>query len=212
MKIISTNIGQSTTIIRNGNKIKTGFFKTSVKGPLSLGLTDVVGDVVINRKHHGGIDKACYLYSADHYDYWKEKFPKLIWDWGMFGENLTIEGLNEAKIKIGDTFKVGTAIIQVSQPRRPCTTLGLKFGTQDMINLFNNSPYPGVYVRIIKEGKVKVGDALELIKTTSDNPSVEDIFSLFSTNNKNLDLAKKAILSSFLAKSCIKSIKTHFQL
>ena len=211
MKVISTNIGVATAVLKNGKEVQTGIYKTSVEEPITLTKTGVVGDAVMDLKHHGGLDKACYLYSADHYDFWKEKFPDLYWTWGMFGENLTIEELNETKINIGDTFRIGSAVVQVSEPRRPCSVLGIRFGTQDMIKLFYRLPYPGIYVRILEEGKVKVGDELDLLNSC-ESISVAEIFSLFATQKENVTLAKKAINCSYLAKSCLQSIKEKFKI
>ena len=155
------------TFIKNGKSVKTGIYKTHVKDGITLGLTDVVGDAVMDRKHHGGIDKACYLYSADHYSFWQEKFPDLHWTHGMFGENLTVDGLDESQINIGDTFEIGKTIIQVSEPRRPCSILGIRFGTQAIVKEFYHQPYPGIYVRVLKEGKIKKGDSFKLIKNSA---------------------------------------------
>lgn len=210
MKIVSTNIAKPTTVIKNGEEIQTGIYKTAVDSSITLGLTDVVGDAVMDRKHHGGIDKACYLYSADHYDFWKKHFPDLYWTWGMFGENLTIEGLDESTIMIGDIFEVGTAIIQVSEPRRPCSILGIRFGTQKMVKQFHNSDYPGIYVRILKVGNVQTGDKL-ILKERNENISIKDVYSLFSHNNQNLELAKEAYSISTLSEDCKNSIKKRFE-
>lgn len=210
MKVISTNIGIATAVLKNGKEVQTGIYKTSVEAPITLTKKGVVGDAVMDLKHHGGLDKACYLYSADHYHFWKEKFPDLYWTWGMFGENLTIEGLNETEINIGDTFRIGSAVVQVSEPRRPCSVLGIRFGTQKIVKLFNNSAYSGIYVRILEEGKVKVGDELKLLMS-NESITVAEVFSLFSVNGKNSELAKKAIQTKSLSKSCIQSIKEKFK-
>jgi len=130
MDIISTNIGSPVLVEWNGQQIETGIYKYSTHSPIFLGEEDVFEDHVINRKYHGGPDKACYLYSANHYPFWKDKFPKLDWQWGMFGENLTVEGLDESKVKIGDVYRIGTAVVQVSQPRQPCFKLGIRFEDQ----------------------------------------------------------------------------------
>ncbi len=147
MKVISTNIGKPTTIHWNGKEEQTGIFKYPTNEALYLGKTDVTKDTVIDRKHHAGINKACYLFSLDHYPYWKKMYPKLKWDWGMFGENLTIEGLNEAEIRIGDIFKIGNALIQVSQPREPCYKLGVRFGTQEILRQFIDHGFPSNFGR-----------------------------------------------------------------
>ena len=91
MQIISTNLAQPRTVLWNGRAIETGIFKYPVTPPLVLGLEDVVDDRVVDRRYHGGVDKACYLYSADHYPFWRSEFPDLEWDCGMFGENLTVK-------------------------------------------------------------------------------------------------------------------------
>ena len=212
MIVVSTNTAEPTTVIKNGKSVKTGIYKTHVEDGISLGLTDVVNDAVMDRKHHGGVDKACYLYSADHYPFWQKKFPDLHWTHGMFGENLTIKGLDESKVNIGDTFKVGTAIIQVSEPRRPCSILGIRFGTQAMIKEFYHQPYPGIYVRVLQEGKIKKEDSLQLISTEKNSISIAAVYSLFASDDKNHQLAKKAVTINSLAKASKNSIIERFKL
>jgi len=116
MKVIATNIGESTTVDWRGRKIQTGIFKYPIDEPIFLKKEDVVRDTVIDRKHHGGEFKACYLFSSDYYNDWKNNYPDLDWDWGMFGENLTIEGLDENKLFIGDIYQIGDAIVQITEP------------------------------------------------------------------------------------------------
>ncbi|MDF1672625.1 MAG: MOSC domain-containing protein [Vicingaceae bacterium] len=212
MRVLSTNIARPLTVIKNGKSVETGIYKTHIEEGITLGLEDVVGDIVVDRKHHGGINKACYLYSADHYPFWQSKFPGLDWAHGMFGENLTIEGLNEAKINIGDAYEVGTAIIQVSEPRRPCSILGIRFGTQAIVKEFYHAPYPGIYVRVLQEGKIKKGDTLKLIKQEENSLSVSSVYSLFASDDKNHKLAEKAIKISALSEICKNSLRDRFKL
>jgi MOSC domain-containing protein YiiM len=209
MKIVSTNIGSPVTVVKNRKKVQTGIYKKSVNQPISLGFTDVVGDAVMDRESHGGINKACYLYSADHYPFWQKKFPELEWAPGMFGENLTVEGLDEAAIMIGDVYEVGTAVVQISEPRRPCSILGIKFGTQKIVKAFQNSTFPGVYVRVLKEGNVKTGDQFILKERTEELSTIE-VYSLFSSNKNNLALAKKALATTTLSSACKAEIKNEF--
>ena len=153
MKILSTNIGKPVTIEWRGQQIETGIYKYPVEQPIRLEKEDVADDHVIDRRYHGGVDKACYLYSADHYSFWQSKFPALELQWGMFGETLTVSGLNESAIRIGDYFSVGSAIVQVSQPRQPCFKLGIRFGDQSVVSDLWSLPFPGVYVRVIIPGR-----------------------------------------------------------
>ena len=207
MHIISTNIGQPTTIEWRGKELKTGIYKHEVDAPIFLGAGDVVNDHVIDRRYHGGAEKACYLYSAEHYPFWQQKYPQLKWEWGMFGENLTVSGLNESEIRIGDRFQIGEAIVQVSQPRQPCFKLGIRFGTQKVVKDFWDSSFPGIYVRILQPGPISKGDQLTLIESNSNSLSVEQVFSIFGKNKQNFELMKKAIAEPFLAQSCRKDLQ-----
>ena len=129
MKVVSTNIAQPTIIEWNGEQVETGIYKKPTNTSVYLGKTDVKNDAVMDRKYHGGEHKACYFYAANHYEHFKVLYPHLKWEYGMFGENITLNNFEETNIRIGDTFQLGEAIIQVSEPRQPCFKLGVKFGT-----------------------------------------------------------------------------------
>ena len=159
MKVISTNIGTKTKIFWNGEEQTTGIYKYPTKTAIRLEKEAVATDVVADRRVHGGIFKACYLFSSAQYPYWKEKYPHLDWDWGMFGENLTMEGMDEAKLKIGSIYQLGTAKVQITQPREPCYKLGIRFGDQKILGEFVAHGYPGTYVKVLTEGEVTVGDS-----------------------------------------------------
>jgi MOSC domain-containing protein YiiM len=207
MIITSTNIGEPRLIEWRGQQLSTGIYKYPTDQPIFLGNEDVEGDHVIDRRYHGGTDKACYLYSADHYSFWKEKYPDADWELGMFGENLTVEGLNEAEIRIGDRYLAGDAIVEVSQPRQPCFKLGIRFGNQQVVDDFWLSAFPGVYVRIIQNGRVKPGDRLQLISRNEESLSVAEVFSVFRKDVENVGLMKKAVNDPRLADSCAKDIR-----
>lgn len=193
MKVAATNLGKPTKIQWNGKEEVTGIYKYPTAAPLQLMSTDVVNDTVIDRKHHGGIDKACYLFSADVYDYWKKLYPTLNWSWGMFGENLTVEGLDESTLRIGDIYKIGTAIVQVSQPREPCYKLGVRFGNQQILKQFINHNRPGTYVRILKEGSVQTGDIFTLVEQSTNKLTIQDFYKLLYAKEKNTETIKLAV-------------------
>ena len=207
MKIISTNIGRIREVNWKGRKIVTGIFKEPVHEALFLGKRGVNKDEVADQKVHGGSDKACYLYSADCYPFWKEKSPDKKWNWGIFGENLTVEGLDEGNIRIGDIYKIGEAKVQVSQPRLPCYKLGMRFDSSTIVKEFLKSPYPGVYIRIIEEGLVKTGDRMELIESNTSGMTVREVYSLFSSNKKNAELKELACEQEFLAEGIKKDLR-----
>ncbi|WP_378174472.1 MOSC domain-containing protein [Aquimarina sp. SS2-1] len=198
MKVVSTNIGEPQVISWRGKEIKTGIYKYPVNKPIFLDTEDVKDDHVIDRRVHGGVDKACYLYAAEHYPHWKEKYPDLDWNYGMFGENLTVLGLDERIIKIGDIYKLGDAIVQVSQPRQPCYKLGVRFGTQAVLKQFIQALMPGIYVRVLTSGNVKTGDMMVPEEIHTDGISIRDMFLLFYDQNSHTDLAKKALDNQFV--------------
>ncbi|MCF8461694.1 MAG: MOSC domain-containing protein [Flavobacteriales bacterium] len=208
MKVLSVNRGEARTVTWSGKKVKTGIFKYPVEGAIYLGAEDVVDDAVVDRKHHGGVDMAVYAYSANHYSYWKAQFPKSDWSLGMFGENLTIDGLDEASIHIGSIYQVGEAEIQVCQPRQPCYKLGIRFGTQAVLKKYINLSYSGVYFRVMKPGFVNVGDELKLISTEPKSPTIAAVFSLmYHKNEADLESIEKAIHCQVLPQGVREMIK-----
>ena len=193
MKVISTNLGEPTKINWNGKQTLTGIYKYPVDQPIYLDTEDVQGDTVVDRKYHGGIYKACYLFSADHYDYWKAKYPQLEWDWGMFGENLTIQGLDESQLRIGSTYRLGTALVQISQPREPCYKLGIRFGDQEILKQFIDHGRPGTYIRVLEPGTVSKGDSMELV-TASESPlTIAQFYELLFAKEKNQHVLQQAL-------------------
>ncbi len=207
MKVASVNRGEITTVNYKGTEVKTGIFKYPVNEPIFLGNTDVELDNVVDRRFHGGVNKAVYAYSINHYSFWKEEFPESDWDLGMFGENLTIENLDEHEMKIGSIYQVGDAQIQVCQPRQPCFKLGIRFNTQSVLKVFVNEPYSGVYFRVLKPGNVNVGDDLNLISEEAAAPSIAEVFQLLYHKKSGMEKALESILNCVpLPKSIKESI------
>ena len=130
MKIVSLNVGEIREVPWEGKMIQTGIFKNPTNDPLGVKGINIVGDTQGNRKTHGGVDRAVYSYPMEHYNYWKKQYPDKELPFGIFGENLTTEGLIESQVNIGDIFKVGTAEIMAVQPRMPCHRLGIRFNDQ----------------------------------------------------------------------------------
>ncbi|NOR74459.1 MAG: MOSC domain-containing protein [Draconibacterium sp.] len=210
MKIVSTNIGEARTVLWHGNKITTGIYKYSVNNPIYLGNEDVDNDNVVDRKYHGGLDKACYLYSADHYNYWEKLYPRVKMPWGMFGENLTVAGMHEAEINIGDIFKIGDSIVQATQPRQPCFKLDIRFESNGVLKQFINSSFPGVYVRVLEKGEVKKGDLMELVERKI-GISIQKVFQLIYAKEFEKDAVETAVNNPFIAESCKRDLQNKWK-
>lgn len=193
MQILSTNIARPTTINWGGKQVHTGIYKMPTSQSIYLGKHDVKGDTVSDRKVHGGEYKACYLFSEEHYSYWQNLYPNLKWDYGMLGENLTVSGLDETQLHIGDIYKVGEASVQITQPREPCYKFGVKFGTQNVLKQFIDHGYPGTYVRVLKEGYVTKGDVFNLVEKSQYSITVHQFFNLLYAKSKDQNLINLAI-------------------
>src|SRR5881396_493338 len=128
MKIVSVNLGLPREFRYNNQTFMTAIFKTPAIGKVCVRRLNLDGDRQADLTVHGGLDKAIYAYPAEHYSFWREQFPEMKLPWGMFGENLTLTGLFEDTVHIGDQFQVGSAKLMVTQPRLPCYKLGIKFG------------------------------------------------------------------------------------
>jgi len=178
MKVISVNLGERKVLNYKGKIVETGIFKFPVNQPIFLGTEDVKNDAVIDRKHHGGIEKAVYGYSQNHYAYWKALYPNLDWNYGMFGENLTISNLEETEIFIGNTYKLGEVLLEVTKPREPCYKLGIRFGTQKILKQYWNSTKCGVYFKVLQTGNVAVGDELILVNKAENSPTIAEVYEM----------------------------------
>lgn len=176
MKVVSTNIGKRETHQWKGKIAETGIFKSPTIDPIFLGLEDVENDAVVDRKYHGGIDQAVYAYSANHYEYWEKLYPHLNFNFGMFGENLTISDLDETTICVGGVYQLGTALVEVTKPREPCFKLIFRFQDEAIVQQFWDTTFSGVYFKVIQTGTVKKGDTLQLIKKAPNNPTIAQVY------------------------------------
>lgn len=204
--VISVNAGEAQTIVINGKEHRTGIFKYPVETPLYVTKIGVEKDTVVDTRVHGGIDKAVYAYPSEHYPYWKNEYPKLDWQWGMFGENLTCDGLIEENVYIGSIYSIGETVLQVSQPRQPCFKLGYRFNNMEVVKQFKQSLYPGIYFRVLEEGKVKAGDAIKLLESKSKGVTIVDVAGLLAKTIDDSELLDRAINDSFLAESAVKDL------
>ena len=192
VKLVSLNITLPEKISLNGGgrKVITGFFKKPINEKIFLDELGFRGDGVGDSRIHGGKDLAVCAYFVDHFSHWKIELDREIKP-GAFGENLSLAGINETQINIGDIFRLGEAEIEVSQPRQPCHKLNKVFDLQAMACKVQTTGYTGCYLRVKKTGWVKPGSAFEKIKEDLEKISIETVNVLMFKEKKNLDLLRK---------------------
>jgi MOSC domain-containing protein YiiM len=207
MKLISVNVGLPRMVMSNGDQVSTGIFKEPVTSRVMLRRLNLDGDRQADLSVHGGPSKAVYAYPSEHYDYWKHELPEMKLPWGMFGENFTTVGLFESELNIGDKFRVGSAVVMVTEPRMPCYKLGIKFHRSDIVKRFLASERTGFYFAVLQEGEVGIGDQIELIESGERSVRVSDITQLYTREKHNVGLLRRAIAVEALPESW----KSYFQ-
>jgi len=191
VRIVSVNVGRPRAVEHEGERILTSIFKAPVAGRVRVARLNIAGDEQSDLTVHGGRDKAVYAYPSEHYAFWHRELPDAALPWGAFGENLTIEGLTEDRVAVGDRMRIGNVELAVTTPRLPCFKLGIRFGRADMIKRFMASLRSGFYLAVLNEGEIGAGDPVELVPAEGDRVTIREIFSLFLPR-PDLRIAKRA--------------------
>ncbi|HYA86155.1 MAG TPA: MOSC domain-containing protein [Nitrospirota bacterium] len=204
MIIRTLNIGLPKKEIFNGKEFITGMCKKTVSIPLVLSEEGFEGDGVGDLKHHGGSDKAVCVYAIDHYEHWEKILGRKMPD-AAFGENLSVTDMNEDNVCIGNIYRAGTATVQVSQPRQPCSTLAARYGREDFVKLVVDSGRTGFYLRVLEGGRVSSGDVLSLVEQDPRRVTISFANRIYHDDRKNGEGIEKVLAVSTLSKSWQKS-------
>jgi len=193
MKILSVNVGLPRQVEWKGITVSTGIFKGPVAGTVMVQRDNLDGDRQADLTVHGGPNKAVYGYASEHYPYWRKQYPQMELPWGVFGENLTTEGVSEDSLHIGDTVRVGSAVLRVVQPRQPCYKLQIRFGRDDIIQRFLVSGRSGFYFSIVEEGEVGAGSAIEVVSRDENKVTIADIHRLYLGAESDPEVLRRAL-------------------
>ncbi|MBJ6720671.1 MULTISPECIES: MOSC domain-containing protein [Bacillus] len=205
-QLLSLNIGLPKEVIYGGKVIHTGINKKQVREPVYLSFVKFNGDGQADLVHHGGVDKAVCVYTGDHYPYWeKELNQDLVY--GAFGENITVSGMREEDVCIGDTFELGEAIVQVTQPRQPCFKLAKKYNIPKLPLYFQETGYTGFYFRVLKEGWVSSVDTLKKLQSDPKGVSVAFANRIMHKEKQNIEGVKRILEVNALSCSWRKSFE-----
>lgn len=178
MKVISVNIGQPTAVQVGNRTTVTGIRKHPVPGRVQVTPEGLDGDRVLNREHHGGPDQAVYIYTREDYDHWTELLGRTL-EPGIFGENLLISGVESAGVQIGERFRVGGVVLEVTAARIPCGTLGARMEDAGFVKRFARERRPGFYTRVLEPGDVGRGDDVTREPAPAGAPTVVETFDLW---------------------------------
>lgn len=201
MKVLSVNVGIPRQVEWRAEPVETAIFKSPVWGRVAVTRLNLAGDRQADLSVHGGPDKAVYAYPREHYPYWREQLPGTALPWGAFGENLTVEGLSEAGLRVGDVLRIGTAELMVTQPRLPCFKLNARFQRPDMVKRFLRSGRTGFYLAVAKEGHLSAGDPIELVPTDPSAIGVTEVVTLYTDKGNTGELLQRALATVALPES-----------
>ena len=193
MKIESIHIGKVQAISYNGETVRSGITKEATEGKVFVTKTGIVGDEQQNLKVHGGINKAVYAFTEEHYDFWKKERTDKEFYPGLFGENLSVTEMFEDSVCAGDEFQIGDVILKVTTPRLPCNKLGIKMKDKGFIKEFLLSGRSGFYFQVLQEGEIEAGMEIQKIGEDGYGLTISELVELQSTKSKDEVLLQKAI-------------------
>ncbi|AWM00623.1 MOSC and FAD-binding oxidoreductase domain-containing protein [Bradyrhizobium amphicarpaeae] len=177
-RLLSLNVGLPRDVAWQGRTVHTGIWKTPVTGPRRVRRLNIDGDGQGDIAGHGGEQRAVFVYQDESYRYWQKHLGRSDLVHGQFGENFTVEGLADAEVCIGDRYRIGTALFEVTQPRVTCYRLGIRMDEPDMPALLVKHGRPGFYFRVIEEGDVEAGDEIVQVESGPEGMSVAEIDAL----------------------------------
>lgn len=192
IKITSVNLGKRKKFTVGNKIIETGIFKQPVLDKVKVSEQGLVNDVVADTSRHGGADQAIYIYSLEDYGWWSKELHREIAA-GTFGENITLSSFGDVPLRIGDRFQVNQILMEVSFARVPCATLGARMGEQGFVKRFVRAGRPGVYARVLKTGKLQVGDEVKFIPSPDTTPTVTELYNLWHTKERNPEILRQGL-------------------
>lgn len=207
MQVLSVNVGQPSVLKFNGQEQTSGFIKKPVSGPVAIRTAGVYGDVRVDPVH-GKPDSAVYALSVEMYASFFDKIPFSNIENGMFGENLTMNKLDESQICVGDVFSVGTTLLQATMPRIPCLSLNFRFNHKSALKVFADVRRPGVYFRVLQEGHIAANDAISFKESAETlRVSVMDLWNFVMDKKMDVETAKNWLTIKTHHPQIIKKLK-----
>jgi MOSC domain-containing protein YiiM len=177
-RVLSVSVGSPREFDYNGKRARSAIWKAPVTGRVAARGVNLAGDDQADRGAHGGYDKAVYAYAVEDARWWEEKIGRPFAN-GEFGENLTTEGIAVNDALIGERWRVGTALLEVAEPRVPCWRLGVRMNDPRFVGVFTQALRPGAYLRILEEGDIGAGDEIRIVEEPSTDLTVRDVLRIY---------------------------------
>lgn len=192
MKIFSVNIAKRQRLNIPDNIVETGIYKKPITNKVAITKFGIEGDTIVDQTVHGGLDQAIYIYCLEDYQWWSQQLGREITP-GTFGENLTISGFDVDNFVIGDRLQINNVLLEISAPRTPCFKLAAVMNDPTFGKKFAKAAKPGAYARVLNEGELEIGDAITLIKTNQNYPTVKEIFIEWHSKKPSMDIFTRAL-------------------
>src|SRR5277367_1667552 len=177
-RLLSVNVGLPREVTWNGKAVRTAIWKSPVQDRRMVRKLNIVGDAQGDLSGHGGEHRAVFVYQMESYHYWESFLGRNDFTYGQFGENFTVEGLPDREVCIGDHYRVGGALFEVTQPRVTCYRVGIRLNEPQMAALLVERGRPGFYLRVLEEGQVEAGDEIVQVGVAPERMTVSEIDAL----------------------------------
>jgi MOSC domain-containing protein YiiM len=184
--VVSINVGHAREFKYDGRPAKSAIWKSPVAGRVRARGVNLEGDEQADRKAHGGPDKAVYAYALEDARWWEQRLGRSL-QYGEFGENLTTQGIAVNDALVGERWEIGTALLEVSEPRVPCWRLGVRMNDQMFVRHFTEALRPGAYLRIIGEGDLSAGDEIRVIYRPDHDLTIRDVFRIYTRDRDEVE-------------------------
>ena len=206
-RLLSVNVGGPREVEWEGRTVRTAIWKEPVGGPRMVRRINIDGDDQADRRAHGGEHRAVFVYQIDSYRYWERELGRDDFTYGQFGENFTVEGLADDEVCIGDRYRIGGALFEVTQPRVTCYRIGIRMNEPRMPTLLVAHHRPGFYFRVLQEGPVQAGDQIDKVAGGPEQLTVAQIDGLLYLPNKSRVLLERALLVPALSEGWQQSFR-----
>lgn len=206
MKLLAISVSDIQRVRYQDRWVETGIYKQPVNGVHRVGKMGLETDAQADLENHGGADKAVYAYSFENYLYWEQEMGRDL-SAGTFGENFTVNGMPDDSVHIGDVFRCGEVLLQVTQPRVPCYKLGIKIGDAQFVGRFHHSGRVGFYLRVLEEGVIEADTAIHTVNRDPAGLNIQDAMLALTKGTRQQEIIARALAIDALSAAWRESLE-----